>query len=458
MRHSILIVDDEARLADVLATAMDSFGFAAQTASSGQEALDIMGRETIDLVLSDLRMPGMDGRALLHAVRRGWPDVPVVLITAFTSVRDAVDLVKEGAFDYISKPFEIGEIEAVVRRALRLNEVIRDNERLRGELEGRYRFDQLIGTSPPFRRVIEQIGEVCESRATVLLTGESGTGKEVIARAVHFNSPRRAKAYVGVNCAAIPEGLLESELFGHVKGAFTGAVANRPGRFAAAEGGTLLLDEIGDMPVATQVKLLRVLQERAYEPVGSTQTLQSDVRVIAATHQDLRLSVSEGRFREDLYYRLNVFPIFVPALRDRPEDVPLLAQHFLAQFNEAMGKQIIGFTPAAMAAMVNYRWPGNIRELQNCLERAVIVARATTIDVPDLPRYLFGDAGGAEPATKVPVDLDGELARLERGFIVEALERAEGVQVRAAQALGVSERSLWHRVKKLGIRIGKTAD
>ena len=458
MRHSILIVDDEARLADVLATAMESFGFAAQTASSGQEALDIMGRETIDLVVSDLRMPGMDGRALLHAVRRGWPDVPVVLITAFTSVRDAVDLVKEGAFDYISKPFEIGEIEAVVRRALRLNEVIRDNERLRGELEGRYRFDQLIGTSPPFRRVIEQIGEVCESRATVLLTGESGTGKEVIARAVHFNSPRRAKAYVGVNCAAIPEGLLESELFGHVKGAFTGAIGNRPGRFAAAEGGTLLLDEIGDMPVATQVKLLRVLQERSYEPVGSTQTLQSDVRVIAATHQDLRLSVSEGRFREDLYYRLNVFPIFVPALRDRAEDVPLLAQHFLAQFNETMGKQIIGFTPAAMAAMVNYRWPGNIRELQNCLERAVIVARATTIDVPDLPRYLFGDAGGAEPVTKVPVDLDGELARLERGFIVEALEQAEGVQVRAAQALGVSERSLWHRVKKLGIRIGKRAD
>ena len=458
MSHTILIVDDEARLADVLATAMDSFGFSALTASNGQEALDIMGRETIDLVLSDLRMPGMDGRALLHAIRRGWPDVPVVLITAFTSVRDAVDLVKEGAFDYISKPFEIGEIEAVVRRALRLNEVIRDNERLRGELEGRYRFDQLIGTSPPFRRVIEQIGEVCESRATVLLTGESGTGKEVIARAVHFNSPRRAKAYVGVNCAAIPEGLLESELFGHVKGAFTGAIGNRPGRFAAAEGGTLLLDEIGDMPVATQVKLLRVLQERSYEPVGSTQTLQSDVRVIAATHQDLRLSVSEGRFREDLYYRLNVFPIFVPALRDRAEDVPLLAQHFLAQFNETMGKQIIGFTPAAMAAMVNYRWPGNIRELQNCLERAVIVARATTIDVPDLPRYLFGDASGAEPVTKVPVDLDGELARLERGFIVEALEQAEGVQVRAAQALGVSERSLWHRVKKLGIRIGKRAD
>ena len=457
MSHTILIVDDETRLADVLATAMESFGFAALTAASGQEALDIMGRETIDLVVSDLRMPGMDGRALMHAVRRGWPDVPVVLITAFTSVRDAVDLVKEGAFDYISKPFEISEIEAVVRRALRLNEVIRDNERLRGELEGRYRFDQLIGTSPPFRRVIEQISEVCESRATVLLTGESGTGKEVIARAVHFNSPRRAKAYVGVNCAAIPEGLLESELFGHVKGAFTGAVANRAGRFAAAEGGTLLLDEIGDMPVATQVKLLRILQERSYEPVGSSQTLQADVRVIAATHQDLRLRVADGRFREDLYYRLNVFPINVPALRERVEDVPLLAGHFLKQFSETMGKQIIGFAPAAIAAMVNYRWPGNIRELQNCIERAVLVARGTSIDVPDLPRYLFGEVG-AEPVTRVPADLDGELARIERGYIVEALERADGVQVRAAEALGVSERSLWHRVKKLGIRIGKKAD
>ena len=458
MSHSILIVDDETRLADVLATAMDSFGFSAQTATSGAEALEIMKRETIDLVISDLRMPGMDGRQLLHHIRRGWPDVPVVLITAFTSVRDAVDLVKEGAFDYISKPFEISEVEAVVRRALRLNEVIRDNERLRNELEGRHRFDQLIGHSPPFRRVIEQIGEVCESRATVMLTGESGTGKEVIARAIHFNSPRRAKAYVGVNCAAIPEGLLESELFGHVKGAFTGASANRVGRFAAAEGGTLLLDEIGDMPVATQVKLLRVLQERSFEPVGSTQTQQADVRVIAATHQDLRLAVTDGRFREDLYYRLNVFPINVPALRERVEDVPLLAAHFLKQFNESMGKHVIGFTPAALAAMANYRWPGNIRELQNCVERAVIVARSTTVDVPDLPRYLFDDADGGDIVTLVPTDLEGELARLERGFIVEALERADGVQVRAAEALGVSERSLWHRVKKLGIRIARKAD
>ena len=457
MSHSILIVDDEPRLADVLATAMDSFGFSAQTASNGQEALEVMKRETIDLVLSDLRMPGMDGRQLLHEVRRGWPDVPVVLITAFASVRDAVDLVKEGAFDYLSKPFEISEVEAVVRRALRLNEVIRDNERLRGELEGRYRFDQLIGSSAPFRRVIEQIGEVCESRATVLLTGESGTGKEVIARAIHFNSPRRAKPYIGVNCAAIPEGLLESELFGHVKGAFTGASANRAGRFAAAEGGTLLLDEIGDMPVAIQVKLLRVLQERSFEPVGATQSVQSDVRVIAATHQDLRLAVADGRFREDLYYRLNVFPINVPSLRERVEDVPLLAGHFLKQFNESMGKQILGYTPAALAAMVNYRWPGNIRELQNCVERAVIVARGASVDVPDLPPYLFEEAGG-QTVTRVPADLDAEMARIERGYIVEALERAEGVQVRAAEALGVSERSLWHRVKKLGIRIGKKAD
>ena len=457
MSHSILIVDDEARLADVLATAMETFGFSAQTAANGAEALEIMKRDAVDLVVSDLRMPGMDGRELLHHVRRSWPDVPVVLITAFTSVRDAVDLVKEGAFDYISKPFEISEIETVVRRALRLNEVIRDNERLRGELEGRYRFDQLIGSSAPFRRVIEQIGEVCESRATVLLTGESGTGKEVIARAIHFNSPRRAKPYIGVNCAAIPEGLLESELFGHVKGAFTGATANRAGRFAAAEGGTLLLDEIGDMPVAIQVKLLRVLQERTFEPVGSAVSVKSDVRVIAATHQDLRGAVADGRFREDLYYRLNVFPIEVPSLRQRVEDVPVLAGHFLKQFNEGMGKHLIGFTPAAFAAMVNYRWPGNIRELQNCVERAVIVARGTAVDVPDLPRYLFDEAG-SEAVTRVPADLDAEMARLERGFIVEALERADGVQVRAAEAMGISERSLWHRVKKLGIRIGKKAD
>lgn len=455
MKHRILVVDDEVRLADVLTVALEDLGYSAIAAENASEALEILARESVDLVLTDLRLPGMDGRGLLAEIRKLYPDVPVVLITAFASVRDAVDLIKEGAFDYIAKPFEMEDVAATVVRALRLNEVVKDNERLRAELEGRYSFDHLIGTSAPFRRVIEQVTEVCESRATVLLTGESGTGKEVVARAIHFNSPRSKRPFIAVNCAAIPESLLESELFGHVKGAFTGALSNRQGRFALANGGTLLLDEIGDMPVAIQAKILRVLQERTFEPVGGTQTVETDVRIIAATHKDLLQAVGEGAFREDLYYRLNVFPIELPALRERREDIPLIANYFLAQFVEDMGKRISGFAAKAQSAMMAYRWPGNIRELQNCVERAVIVARGALIEVHDLPRYVLEAGGGTDGSTVLPADIDAELMRQERNYIMRALEESGGVQIRAAEILGISERSLWHRIKKHDIKIVK---
>jgi DNA-binding NtrC family response regulator len=370
-------------------------------------------------------------------------------------VRDAVELIKEGAFDYIAKPFEMEDVAATIRRALRLADVVRDNERLRSELEGRHSFDTLIGNSASFRRVIEQVTEVCETRATVMLNGESGTGKELVARAIHFNSPRRGRPFIAVNCAAIPETLLESELFGHVKGAFTGALANRVGRFAAAEGGTLFLDEIGDMPLAIQAKLLRVVQERSFEPVGANRSQSVDVRLIAATHKDMREEVATGRFREDLFYRLNVFPIQLPALRERPEDIPLLATHFLATLSESIGKRVAGFSPAALAAMAGHDWPGNIRELHNCIERALIVAKTAQIDVQDLPRDLFeGQRRAGRDA--LPRDLDAELERIERDFIIEALRRSEGVQVKAARMLGIAERSLWHRIKKLDIRVGRT--
>ena len=457
MKHTILVVDDEVRLADVLTLALEDIGYGAIAAENAVHALEILSQEQVDLVLTDLRLPGMDGRGLLGEIRRLYRDIPVVLITAFASVRDAVDLIKEGAFDYIAKPFEMEDVAATVLRALRLNEVVKDNERLRAELEGRYSFDNLIGSSAPFRRVIEQIAEVCESKATVLLTGESGTGKEVVARAIHFNSPRSKRPFVAVNCAAIPAGLLESELFGHVKGAFTGALSNRAGRFTLANGGTLLLDEIGDMPVSIQAKILRVLQERTFEPVGGTKTLETDVRIIAATHKDLIQAVSEGAFREDLYYRLNVFPIELPALRDRHEDVPLIANHFLRQFVEDMGKRITGFSSAAQAAMSHYRWPGNIRELQNCVERAVIVARGNLIEIADLPRYVLDGSAGNAAAMGLPSDIDAELMRQERDFIIKALDESGGVQIRAAELLGISERSLWHRVKKHDIRIVKRA-
>ncbi|CAN7535971.1 sigma-54 dependent transcriptional regulator [Bosea sp. LjRoot90] len=454
MSQSILVVDDEVRLADVLAAALEDLGYRATAVHSARAALIALDQTRFDLVLTDLRLPVMDGRALLREVRSRWPEVPVIIITAFAAVRDAVDLVKEGAFDYIAKPFEIDDVSATIRRALRLADVVRDNERLRSELEGRYSFDTLVGNSAAFRRVIEQVTEVCETKATVLLNGESGTGKELVARAIHFNSPRRDKPFIAVNCTAIPETLLESELFGHVKGAFTGALANRIGRFAAADGGTLFLDEIGDMSLPIQAKLLRVIQERSFEPVGATRTQAVDVRLIAATHRDMRQAIEGGSFREDLFYRLNVFPIVLPPLRDRADDIPLLSSHFLAELAEGMGKRASGFSPAAMVAMTAYDWPGNIRELHNCIERAVIVTKTQTIDATDLPQDLFSGNRRTD-RDGLPRDLDAELERIERDFIIEALRRSDGVQVRAAKLLGIAERSLWHRIKKLGIKLGR---
>ena len=451
MQHRIVIVDNEVRLAEVLAAALAHIGYRTEAFGNAKEALEAIDKEAADLVISDMRMPEMSGRELLHEIKKRSPDVPVIIMTAYTSVRDAVELVKEGAFDYVSKPFETDDIATAVARALKLSDVVRDNKRLRGELERRYRFDQLIGTSVAFRQVIDLIAKVCESRATVLLTGESGTGKELIAKAIHFNSPRQDEPFVAINCAALPEALLESELFGHVKGAFSGAVSSRTGRFKAADGGTMFLDEVADMPAATQAKILRLLEERTFEPIGSTRSEQVDIRIIAATHKDLRQAVAAGNFREDLYYRLNVFPIAIPSLRERAADIPLLAAHFLNQLANETGKRIVNFTPKAMALMTAYAWPGNIRELMNCIERAVIVCRGSTIDAPELPPYLF-DLGEKPAQSKtIPTDLDAELRRIEREYILDALKQTDGIQIKAAELLGISERSLWYRLKKLKI-------
>ena len=455
MKHRILIVDNEIRLAEVLAAALSDAGYAAEAIGDAKSAITAIDKGPIDLVITDMRMPEMDGRALLHAIKRANADIPVIVITAYTSMRDAVELVKEGAFDYVAKPFETDEILQTIARALKLSDVVQDNKRLRDELGCRYDFQHLVGASAAFRRVIELVTKVCDSRATVLLTGESGTGKELVARAIHFNSERRDKPFIAVNCAAIPEGLLESELFGHIKGAFTGAIATRAGRFKLADGGTIFLDEIGDMPTSIQAKILRVLQERSFEALGSTRTEQVDVRVIAATHKDLRASAASGNFREDLYYRLNVFPIQLPPLRERREDIGPLAMHFLQKLAHEMGKRIVGFTPQAMQAMAGYLWPGNIRELMNCVERAVIVTRGTTVDFSDLPAYLFEPLKpAAEPAFNHG-DLDTDLATFERERIVRALDDAKGIQIRAAELLGISERSLWYRLKKLKIDVVK---
>jgi two-component system response regulator AtoC len=338
---------------------------------------------------------------------------------------------------------------------LRLHEALRDNERLREELAGRYKFDTLVGKSPAFQKVLRAVSEVCGQRTTVLLTGDSGSGKEVVARAIHFNSPRHRKPFVAVNCAAIPEALLESEFFGHVKGSFTGALSNRIGRFAQAEGGTLFLDEVGDMPLNLQAKILRVLQERQYEPLGATGTRTADVRIIAATNHDLTAMVAANKFREDLYYRLAVFPIALPSLRERAEDIPLFLNLFADDLAPTLGKRDIRFSPDAVRVLTAYRWPGNIRELQNCVERSLISARGSVISAADLPTYI-SEKPCNDAAEDFPIQLDDVAAAFERGLIIEALKQADGVQVRAAELLGINERSLWHRLKKYDIAVSKT--
>lgn len=457
MTSSILVVDDEPRLAETLALALEGGGLTSEFVTSADSALERIEQGEFGLVITDLRMPGRNGRDLLHELRSKRPDMPVVVMTAYASLRDAVALVKDGAFDYISKPFEIDDVIATARRALRLTQVVNENRRLRAELEGRYSFGNLIGSSPAFAEVLRQIAEVCESRATVLIQGESGTGKELVARAIHFNSPRRDNPFIAINCSAIPEHLLESELFGHAKGAFTGAVAAREGRFVTANGGTLFLDEIGDLPASLQPKLLRALQDQTFEPVGSDRSVKVDVRIIAATHRDLEAAMDDGDFREDLYYRLAVYPIRVPALRERAGDVLPIASHFLSHFAAEMTKKISGFAPEAEAALSAYQWPGNIRELQNAIERATIVASQNVITPQDLPGYVTRAKRPAATNPAVPSDLDGEMERIERDFILAALQETDGVQVKAAERLGIAERSLWHRIKKLGIKIAKTA-
>ncbi len=456
MPRTVLIVDDETKLLHVLSVALEALGYQTLTASTGTAALKTLDVEDVDLVLTDLRMPGITGRELMRAIHERRPGLPVILMTAYATVRDAVDIIKQGASDYIGKPVEMDELESAIASALRLRDALRENQRLREELEGRYRFDNLVGSSAAFRAVITAVAEVCASKANVLITGESGTGKEMVARAIHFNSPRKESRFIAINCAAIPENLLESELFGHVKGAFTGALSNRPGRFATADGGTIFLDEIGDMPLALQAKILRTLQERTIEPVGSDRTRSVDVRVIAATNRDLLEAVRAGRFREDLYYRLSVYPIALPPLRDRDDDVAELADRFVARLAAEMGKRVTGITPAARRAMASYPWPGNIRELQNCIERAVIVARGDLIDLPDLPPYLFqptGAGAAGERESRLPADLAAELEATEKRWIIEALRRAGGVQVRAAAMLGITDRGLWHRIRRLDIRV-----
>jgi len=443
----LIAIDDDAQMLEVLRKVLGEHGYRVSTRTSAVAALALLDDDPADVVLSDIRMPGMDGMTLLERVRERAPETIVVLVTAFGSIDSAVEAMKRGAADYVTKPFKMDEILLVLDKALAQRALHRELESLRGEVEQRYRFGGLIGKSKQMHTVFELIRRVARVRSTVLITGRSGTGKELVAKAIHYNSARKGKPFVAINCAAIPEMLLESELFGHVKGAFTGATDTKPGLFEVADGGTLLLDEIGELPGAMQAKLLRTLQERQVRRVGATRAVEVDVRLIAATNHDLNALVGEGRFREDLYFRINVISIDVPPLVEHPEDVPLLVQHFLERFAAEHGRPAPAMSPEAFKAIMSYEWPGNVRELENAIERAVALSTGDTIQPSDLPGTVTGKQDGL---FKAGADEAMTLRRLEDRYILEVLERTGGNQVRAAQILGVDRKTLYRKLKAPG--------
>jgi len=448
----ILIVDDEAVQREMLEGFLVKQGYIAEEAADGPTAVRKFKESFFDFVLTDLRMPGMDGIQLLKELRRVNPEVIVVILTAYGTIGTAVEAMKEGAYDYLTKPVDLDELLILIQRVERERELNRENRELKEQLRERFKVDYIISASRRMQEALNLVGRVAPSPATVLILGESGTGKELIARALHFSSPRADRPFVKVNCAALPENLLESELFGHEKGAFTGALGRRIGRFEQAHGGSIFLDEIGDLSPSLQMKLLRVLQEKEFERVGSNQTIRSDVRVMAATHRNLEENIRKGTFREDLYYRLNVVTISLPPLRDRKEDILPLVDHFLKKYNRENQKQITAISKEARDLLLRYDYPGNVRELENILERAVVLSRGSTLSAQDLPANLREDRAEMGPDRSAEAgSLPRRLESLERQMISQALERNGGVQTKAAEELGISERVLRYKLKKYKI-------
>ncbi|MBK7582239.1 MAG: sigma-54-dependent Fis family transcriptional regulator [Myxococcales bacterium] len=442
----ILVVDDEPNARNALAEILKEEGYSVETAADGFKGLARAEEFSPALVLTDLKMPGMDGVELLRKLRQHAPDVPVVLMTAFGAVETAVSAMREGAADYLTKPLNTDELVLVIDRALERTRLRRETTELRSQLSERYRFDNIIGNSPEMQEVFKAVAQVAPSRATVLLTGESGTGKELIAAAIHHRSPRKDGPFIRLHCAALAETLLESELFGHERGAYTGADRRREGRFEQADGGTLFLDEIGDITPSTQVKLLRVLQERQFERVGGNQTLTVDVRMVAATNRDLKQLVADGQFREDLYYRLNVINVHLPPLRRRRSDVAALAAHFLERFGKENEKQIDRFSDSSLAQIVAYNWPGNVRELENVVERAVVLADGPSIESHHLPAEL----GSVEGGNVLPTIPGSSMADIERHAILTTLEAHGGSTSKAAEVLGISVRKIQYKLHEYG--------
>ncbi len=451
-KFQILIADDEQVQREMLEGFLSKQGYGVGTAADGRQALEKFKGGSFDLILTDYRMPGMDGIELLRELKRLNPEVMVVILTAFGTVGTAVAAMKEGAYDYLNKPIDLDELLLLIRRVEKDVGLSRENRELREQLREKFKVDFIISASRRMEEALNLVKRAAPSTATVLILGESGTGKELIARAIHYASPRADQPLVKVNCAALPENLLESELFGHEKGAFTGAVGRRIGRFEQADQGTIFLDEIADLSPPLQSKLLRVLQEKEFERVGSSQTLKADVRVIAATNRNLEEEVRKGTFREDLYYRLNVVTIALPPLRERKEDIPPLIEHFLRKYSRENQKAVVSLSKEAKDLLMNYHYPGNVRELENIMERAVVLSRGDTITTQDLPlnlreskvEDLMREAAGGR-------SLRETLEEIERLRITQALEKSHGVQTRAAEELGISERVLRYKMKKYGI-------
>ncbi len=447
MKQRILIVEDEEKLRRVVELHLASSGFEVEKAATAEEGLRLADRA--DLVLTDLRLPGMSGLDLLAQFRRQNMHAPVIVMTAFGTVEAAVEAMKSGATDFLMKPFSLDHLTAVVQKALEVRALRDENRELRQELFRRYQYGNIVGRSPAMQEIFATVERVAASRATVLLAGESGVGKDLIARAIHLHSPRKDRPFVKINCTAIPENLMESELFGYEKGAFTGAQQSKPGKFEQADTGTVFLDEIGDVPASIQVKLLRVLQEREFERLGSNKTRQIDVRVIAATNQDLRPALEQGTFREDLYYRLNVVPINIPPLRTRKEDIPFLADHFIRKLGPESGSRVESITEAGMKMLLEYHWPGNVRELENVIERGLVMCSGTRLDAADI--QLDAAPRKRAPAGEFPLPEGMTLDEFESDIIKEALKRAEGNKSQAARILGLTRNALRYRLSQMGM-------
>ncbi len=454
----ILIIDDEPHNREALSLLLGHAGYQVQAAESGEEALRILAKTPFEVIITDLFLPGVSGIDILKKVKVDSPFTNVILVTGKASAETAVEAMKEGAFDYITKPFNFEKLKIQVAKALEQSHLVAENLYLRQQLRGKYKFDNLIGNSPAMQQVFSRMERIVNTDSTILILGESGTGKELVAKAIHFNGPRKEKPFVAINCGAIPAELLESELFGHVRGAFTGAVADKPGKFEVASGGSILLDEIGTMPLHLQMKLLRVLQEQEVERVGSTGKTKINIRVLSATNARLEEEVRKGNFREDLYYRLNVIPIHLPPLRERREDIPLLARHFLEGTCRGMNRPLMTLATTALRALEAYDWPGNVREMENVIERTVALTDGEVIERRDLPPQIGGGEEGGEDldlllprVTEGGIDMPRLISGVEKRLIREALDLGRGIKARAADLLGINRTTLVEKMKRLGL-------